>query len=234
MPAPGCAGELTCHRALLAPRAQVQEAYDILMGRIEAGGEGEVQGAGGSRKWYKAYKQNRAGGGVDRPADMREQWKSQMSGLRARSNSRTAKGWGAAAAAGPAGPAGPAGQTTGATGRGGATGTAGRGSTSPPPSSDSQGRVGKDGIGATPGSRQGRAEGQNRGGEETSGSSHEEAHSMRRQAASGAQGRAHVLGQMDGLRELAEDRADEVGGGAGPGPDPTDPARPPDRLPPGT
>ena len=40
----------------------MQEAYDILMGRIEGGTEGEVQGAGGSRKWYKAYKNSRAGG----------------------------------------------------------------------------------------------------------------------------------------------------------------------------
>ena len=168
------------------------------MGRIEGGAEGEVQGAGGSRKWYKAYKNSRRGGVPDRPEDLQQQWRSQMSGLRVRSMSRTARGWGpepagAGAGAGAgwdrpsrdgmsepgpgaAGQAGPMGQGAGAVGAGGAARAGGSGRDGGPP-------------GPGPGA-------------------HEQAHSARRRQASGAQGRAHVTGQVNDLKDVAEDRSE--------------------------
>ena len=173
------------------------------MGRIEGGTEGEVQGAGGSRKWYKAYKNSRAGGVPDRPEDLKEQWRSQMSGLRERSKSRTAKGWGpepagagergeAAAATAGAWPAG--GELGGEPeqGRGGDPGPKGRGGVEG--AAGGAARVGVSGPGPTPpGLGQG---------------AHEQEHTARRRQASGAQGRAHVTGQMNDLKDVAEDRGE--------------------------
>ena len=206
------------------------------MGRIEGGTEGEVQGAGGSRKWYKAYKNSRAGGVPDRPEDLREQWRSQMSGLRARSKSRTAKGWGpeparadergeasAAATAAAAGPRAAGGETGGEPGqeRGGDPGPKGRGGV---------------GGGARPAARA-EVSGPGPSPPGPGPGAHEQEHTARRRQASGAQGRAHVTGQMNDLKDVAEDRGEAAeareggrpGGGGGTGAPPESLPPPPER-----